>query len=466
MNKYRRLVIGILCLLLLLSITACKVPMPGRLLLGLPRSFDAFTPVAAVEADGTRHFAWTEPMGSQQGMVYARLLPDGATFYLAEWHSSTYNEHYRNPRLVVTDSGVAFVAYAGCTDDVPGGNCSAHYSAFPKGWVGGAVPTLSPGVGGYSLSLVQRGNTVYALGVTRLPTNVSPTSSRVDYKRLAGGVAEGRVAEETGWFIDNPSGAIDSAGNLHVALKSNQYMTNNFKIGYTNNLWTTGNMGTPDYQIVDPTPLSPSISLAEGSGDFYVAYAINGFPADSIFVWRTHPAPASSPVSLSLGPATGWQVNGPPALVATGNAFYTVIFSASNSASADTEIWTYGSISSAPHQVTNDAVDDGPPVAARAVAMLSGSPVEFPIYAWRTTHQEVPSTCYGDVKVVADGSLVAPIPRTVFRDKGTCDNPGYSLSALGDRGLGVWLDVRDGSSLLEVWYSTDGVEMFIPVVRR
>ena len=129
---------------------------------------------------------------------------------------------------------------------------------------------------------------------------------------------------------------------------------------------------------------------------------------------------------------------------------------------------TYAAGDSAPYQVTNDALADGPPVAAKLIGIVMGQPFEFPIYAWRNTYPDpqVPAaSCFGDVKVVADGFQV-PIPRTIFRNQGTCANYGYDLAVNGDKALGVWLDKRAGSSVIEPWYSTDGTETFLPAIRR
>ena len=465
MNNYRRLVTGILCLLFLLSITACKVPMPGRVLLTTPPSSNARTPVAAVGADGTRHFAWTEQVGIKQGMVYARAYPDGR-FYQAIWSSPTSGTHYGNPDLVVTDNGIAYLSYTAINyDGTPGGIWSAHYSAFPAGWLGTTPLVYSAGVGERDLKLVQRGNTVYVLGYA----SADDTSSSITYKQLYGAIRQGLVAWEDGWFATVSNAVIDAAGDLHVAFRSYYHIGTDDRIGYASNVGSLGDMAAPVYETVSAGFPAPSIARAEETDDIFVAYAVQGTPSDSLYVWRPHPAPATGPVSRALGPATNWSINGSPAIVATGTNYYQVIFSASNSASADTEIWTYGSSSSSPYQVTNDTVGDGPPVAARIIGDFNGSPVEFPMYAWRTTYLDPgppPTTCYGNVKVVADGSL-APHPRTIFQNKAlTCANPGYDLAVNGDRGLGVWLDIRDGSSILEPWYSVDGVEVFIPAIRK
>ena len=468
MNLCRCFAIGSLCLLLLITLAACKVPMPGRVLLSTPRSVNASAPVAAIEADGTRHFAWVEPGGmlNQPGITYYRVNPDGA-IRTVPWFPTGLDEYYTDLDLVVAASGTAYLAYNSCTSGTFS-SCSAYYVTFPKDWNGTDHTDYGAGVGDHGLKLVQRGNTVYVLGVTA-EGNFGLDGSHISYRQLPGGTRQGLVADEPEYFATDPSGVIDAAGDLHVAFHSSNLIGTSNRIGYTNNVGTTGNMAAPVYKTVPADFHAPAISRSEAGDDIYVAYAVQGTPSDSLYVWHPHPAPGTDPVSLALGSATDWQINGSPALAATGTYYYQVFFSASNSASDDFEIWTYTVGDSAPYQVTNDTVDDGPPVAAKAVAVDLGPAIEFPIYAWRTTYSDPgppTTTCYGAVKVVADGSAV-PSPRTIFQKKVlTCGNYGYDLAVNEDRVLGVWLDVRDGSSILEPWYSMDGDETFLPAIRK
>ncbi len=88
MNRYRRLLIGISCVLLVSTLAACSVPIPGRLLLSGAPPASVSSPAAAIEADGTRHFAWGEPdplVPNTQGIRYYRVNPDG-TSHTTAWY--------------------------------------------------------------------------------------------------------------------------------------------------------------------------------------------------------------------------------------------------------------------------------------------------------------------------------------------------------------------------------------------
>ncbi len=457
MNNYRSLSIVVIGVLLLSFLAACRPATPGQVLLSEYRG-QAFTPVAAVEANGTRHFAWTEPdsVYSQQAMVYARAYPDGK-FNLVEWHSPSVGVNYVNPDLVVTDGGNAYLSYTGCSY-TPSRHCDAFITAFGKSWGGG--PPASPQsawVGPNGLVLVQRGNWVYVLG-TSDPDPLDPYTSSLSYKQLSGGSRQGLVAEETDFWAAEPSGVIDNAGDLHVAFRSFSHLLLD-RIGYANNVESTGNMGAALYYPVSGGFPTPSISLAEGSGDIYVAYA-HGLALDSLSVWRTYPPPIIDPEPLDLGPATGWHLSGSPALAAFGDGNYWVIFSASNDAAAINEIWAYVKTVGDPVRITNDAINDSPPLAVKGVT-------EQPVYAWRTTHRQTEppyDECFGDVKVVT--IAIDPTIQTIFADQGTCDNPGFDLAVNGKEGLGVWLDVRNNKTLPEPWYAIDWLESFLPAIRK
>jgi hypothetical protein len=446
------LLAGVFCLLLVSILAACGVPIPGRTLLTTPHSMDAGSPVVAVHFSGTRHFAWTEmhTVLNRQGIYYQRVLPGGTT-YQTFLYSMVDDADYGNPDLVVADNGAAYLAFTSCTAS----GCSAKYSYFSADWHGTPSLPLDAGVGPQDLMLVQGGSIVYALGVT-----MGPTSSMIKYKKLSGYLREGIVYSDSGWFHVSPSAAVDSGGDLHVAFRSSFAFGAAYKVSYTNNDGSDGDMALPLYQEPVNAPSSPSLSIAGGNGDIFIAYAVPADPSDSLYVW--HPDPGASPTSLLLGPATAWQMRGNPVLVASNNGGYTVIFSASNSASADTEIWTYSSGGSVPNQVTNNEVDDGQPVAAKA----KNDTIESPVFAWRVARPNPGGgTCLGDVMAISEVFPHLRV-RTVFRDQGTCLNLGYDLAANEDRGLGVWLDVRPGSSILEPWYAVDGSEVFLPAIRR
>ncbi len=457
MNKYRFLSMVVICVLLLSTLGACKPVTSGRVLLSDYRG-QAFTPVAAIEANGTLHFAWVEPdsVVSRQAVVYARFYPDG-TFRLIEWHSPTSGVHYGSPDLVVTDGGIAYLSYTACSYS-PTEHCDAVYSGFGKSWNGlPPPPPLSAGVGPRFLQLVQRGNWVYVLGAYE-PDPIHPDTSSIAYKRLNGGIAQGLAAEEDGYWATDPGGVIDAAGDLHLAFRSFNATTN--RIGYANNVGSTGNMGAPLYYPVDSGFATPSISLAESSDDIFVAYA-HGLLMNSLSVWRTHPLPVIDPVTLDLGPATGWRIVGSPAISALGTGNYLVVFSAFSSASPDdAEIWTFAKTGAVLDQITNNTVADSPPQVAKGV-------LELPVYAWRTSHPDPESPgklCFGDVNVVTDA--VDPVVQNIFMDKGTCNNSGFDLAVNGDEGVGVWPDVRNYKTLPEPWYATDWLEIYLPALRK
>ncbi len=453
MNIYRHLLIGVICLLLVSILAACKAVIPGRVLLSTPRLVRAFEPVAAVEANGTRHFAWTEldSVYSRQAMVYARLYPDGA-FYLVEWHPTTSGVNYGHPDLVVTDDGVAYLSYTGC---VSVNDCDAYYSVFVKGWRGAPALPFSAGIGAKDLVLAQRANWVYIVGVALDP--IDPNISSISYKLLAGGGSrQGLVAREDDYWTATPSSVIDAAGDLHVAFRWFSYLGTD-RIGYANNVGSSGAMTTV-YQPASTGFTTPAISVADGSGDIFVAYATHEAPNNSLNIWRPYPLPATSPAARTLTPGTNWQMLRSPALAALGTGNYVIIFSASNSGTGSTEIWTYAKDDDAPVRITTDMVYDEPPLVAKTV-------LGFPVYAWRTSSPGTPGhTCYGDVKVVTNA--LEPNVFTAFHDKGTCDNAGFDLAVSEGEGVGVWLDVRDGGSLLEPWYATDWLERYLPTIRR
>lgn len=461
MNRYRHLAIGSLCLMFVIVLAACDVPMPGRVLLSAPPSADLSAPVAAVETDGTRHFAWIEPGGTwnQPGIRYYRADSDGST-HTVSWYPTELGEHYyASPDLVVTNSGTAFLAYDSCSFDSLGGSCGAYYVPFPKDWNGIDHTSYGAGVGSGNLTLVGRSGWVYALGVNGEGT-FGLGGSRISYHQLAGGTESGDVTWVDTWFASDPSAVIDAGGHLHVAFLSHQLAGSEYKIGYTSNVLGSGDMAAPVYQVYGSEISSPSISRSESDGAVYAAYAVSGAANDSLIVWK----PGTAPETILLGPATNWQISGWPALAATGTSNYQVVFSAANSDSADAEIWLYAKGTGALAQVTDDAVEDGQPVVAKAFGVL-----DYPIYAWRTTwadSKDPGGPCFGDVRVITESASPHPPFRTIFQDKETCANPGYDLAANENRGLGVWLDVRAGSSVLEPFYSTDGTETFIPAIRR
>ncbi len=455
MNKYRSLSIGVICMLLLSILVACKPVIPGRVLLSTPRTTRAFTPVAAVEANGTRHFAWTEPdsVYTRRAIVYARLYPDGK-FYLVEWHSASSGVHYGNPDLVVADNGTAFLSYTGCPSGSPPSDCTAYFSGFDKNWHGTPPLVYSAGTGPVNLVLVQRAGWVYVMGADLDPGD--PYTSSITYKQLTGGIRQGLVAEQVGYWAATPSGVIDAAGDLHVAFRSFSSGGSD-RIGYANNVGSAGDMAAV-YHTASTGFTTPAISQADASGDIFVAYATHEVPSNSLNIWRPYPLPATPPAALVLTSGTNWQILDSPALVAFGDGNYAVIFSALNSGTTGEEIWVYSKSASSLTRITNDVVRDSAPLAVKAA---SG----FPVYAWRTWSPGEPGhTCYGDVKVVTNAMV--PSVYTAFEDKGTCDNDGFDLAVSGGEGVGVWLDLRDGSSLLEPWYATDWLENYLPAVRK
>ncbi len=457
MNRDRGLSIGVMCMLILSILVSCKPVTPGRVLLSDYRG-QAYTPVAAIEANGTLHFAWTEvdSVVLRQAIVYARFNPNG-TSYLVEWHSPTSGISYRNPDLVVDDNGDAFLSYTGCPSGSPPSDCSAYYSVFAKNWHGTPPFVYSAEVGPDGLMLVQRASWVYALGSDLDP--IDPHTSSITYNRLSGTPRQGLVAEEDGYWAADASAVIDTAGDLHVAFRSYSF-TGTDRIGYANNVGSAGNMGAALYYPVDTGFATPSISLAEGSDDIFVAYA-HGLLMNSLSVWRTHPLPITDPVSLALGPYTNWQIVGSPALAALGSGNYLVVFSAFNSASpGDAEIWTYAKVGAELTQITNNTVADSPPQIAKGV-------LELPVYGWRTSHPDpdLPGKdCFGDVNVVTNAMDHAV--QNIFMDKGTCNNSGFDLAVNGDEGVGVWLDVRNNKTLPEPWFAIDWLENFLPAIRK
>ncbi len=304
------------------------------------------------------------------------------------------------------------------------------------------------------LVLAQRANWVYVLGGS--PDPVDLYTSSISYRRLAGGSRQGLVAQEDDYWARNPSGLVDSAGDLHVAFRSYSYLGAD-RIGYANNVGSTGDMAAV-YRTASTGFTTPAISQADSSGDIFVAYATHEAPDNNLNIWRPYPLPATPPAALTLTPGTNWHILESPALAALGSGNYVVIFSASNSGTGSTEIWTYAKDDDSPVRITTDMVYDEPPLVAKAVLGL-------PVYAWRTSSPGTAGhTCYGDVKVVTDA--LNPTVYTAFRDKGTCDNDGFDLAVNGGEGLGVWLDQRDGGVVIEPWYATDWLERYLPMIRR
>lgn len=464
MKLYRRLALAGLALLLLLTAAACKVPLPGRPLLSDPPDASVSSPAVAIEADGTRHFAWVEPGGeilNAQGVTYYRVFPDG-TSASNSWYPDELGEYYADPDLVVTDSGTAYLAYRDCTSGTLT-TCGSYVVALPKAWGGAPLLPQPAGVGASNLTLVQRGGIVYLLGVNG-EGDLGLDGSRVAYKQLAGGTRQGSVAWESGWFAGDPGGVIDSAGNLHVAFQTHNFLGTDHKVGYTSNAGVPGDMLAPVYSTAVSIPSqvsSPSISRSESNGAVFVAYAAADSPANRLYVWQ----PGTTAALIPLGPATDWQIRGSPALAAFGSNNYQVVFSASNSSTSGTaEMWLYDRGKLVLARLTDDTLNDGQPVVAKAFGVF-----DYPIFAWRTAaipDPSAPGNCFGDVRVLTESQSSAPYLRTAFRDQGTCNNYGYDLAASGERALGAWLDVRPGSSVLEPWYSVDATETFLPAVRR
>ncbi len=455
-------------LLLLLAVVACAVPLPGRPLLSVPPDGNTTSPTTAVEANGTRHFAWSQPGVLGPGITYYRVLPDGTTASTS-WYPADLFTSYRSPQLAVTTSGTAYVVYESCSIGTFT-DCVTNYVTFPKAW-GGTAPPAPVGVVNHAgLILVNRGEWLYVLG--GYGDAFIPTSSKVFYAQIAGGTRKGDVVSfETNWFASSPSAAIDSSGNLHVAFLSCYTLAcTSSRIGYTSDPGTGGDMPAPVYTATTSNELSsPAFSLSESAGSLYawVAYAARTAPSHEMYLWPVKPLPADAPTPIPLGFATDWQIFNLPALAAFGAGSYQVVLSASNNARTDAKMWLFSGSGSV-IQLTNDDVNEGQPLAAKLNAYFLGKLIEFPIFAWRTAGNPVaasPGNCFGDVRVLTESSGDFPVVRTAFHDQGTCGNFGYDLAG-GDQALGVWLDHRAGSTVLEPFYSAAAVEMFVPVIRR
>ncbi|HEY0738759.1 MAG TPA: hypothetical protein VGD69_27820 [Herpetosiphonaceae bacterium] len=452
------------CVIALSLLTGCVTSLaPLRPLIG---SGTASQVAVAVQANGIKHYAWTECGGGSCQLVYQRIK-FGAPIYQYAF-SVAPGAQIISPDVAVTADGRAFVTRVVCQDGI----CTDYYSIFPADANDTTVivsQTLATPAGNSASGpkLKARDNIVYAVYFVE-----TPGPARMRYRQLSGGTSGGYVELRGDMRPAAPSMAIGSDGVLHVTWAARKIGSS--ETAYGNNNGTSGDfISTVSYDYDGDYNFRGRDIALDPNNTPYIVYAFDAGAYDIVRIHCEAPVTACfgeiGTRTIPLDPARNpWRLRGGPhiQLLSWSPA---VVFSANNSATGNNEIWYYTPPSSGvdpgPTRVTNNAVHDEEP----QIVVERSNFGDVPVVAWRTyeilTLSGISVECQRDAYTFYFDQTTA---RQVFTSTGGCYNPAQDLAANGRWVAGVWLDRLDSGddSPLVPWTLFNANTTYAPITAK
>lgn len=460
----------IVCVIALSLLTGCVTTLaPARPLLG---NGSASEVAVAVQANGIKHYAWTECGGGSCQLMYQRIK-FGAPIYQYAFTVAP-GAQIISPDVAVTADGRAFVTRSVCVEAV----CTDYYSIFPADANDTTMivseQLASPAANRTApAKLKARDNIVYAVYTVE-----TPDTPRLRYRQLSGGTSGGYVDFRPSVQPGAPSLAIGSNGALYVTWKA--ATSSSTEIAYGHNSGTTGDFPTVvSYDFAgNYNFLNPDIAL-DPNNTPYIVYAYKGDASDIVRIRCEAVVTAcfgeigtrTIPLNSAQNP---WRLRGSPhiQLLSWSPA---VVFSADTSVTDNNEIWYYTPPSSGvdpgPTRVTNNAAQDDEP----QIVVERSSFGDVPVVAWRTyvTITTPPSPPFPGITVdCARDAYMFYFNQTtvqrVFTSTGGCFNTAQDLAANGQWVAGVWLDRRANSddSRLVPWTLFNANTVYTPITAK
>ncbi|GAP13032.1 hypothetical protein LARV_00773 [Longilinea arvoryzae] len=318
-----------------LLLTGCidSYPKPApRSLMDINHSATADSQLAiAVDSGGAKYLLHAEcPSGSNPSCELTYEMTHIGEVGVLWYFTPASGYTFRNPDIVVTDSGPAYMIWQNCpANNVNGRECSTWYTTSDQ---------MDPQVldlGTHSLSapiLASRGDTVYAVHEV---TNDYATGSVLRFCRISDAgfgchfVSDHPVADD-GIRRTNPAAAVSTAGSLHVAWLQG---SGNSKTGYLND-----NYGAVDVDMAHELQYEtgpffpPAISIESDDGYLYIAMAADESSSDWMRLYYCAPSDCKNVGGLKtidLPAAKSWYFYGGPAIASTSDRVW-IVFSAHN----------------------------------------------------------------------------------------------------------------------------------------
>jgi hypothetical protein len=466
----------IICIVVLLSLTGCVFTLSPVKPLLTPGSAHAREVAVAVEANGIKHYAWTECATSGPSttcqLVYERrnvnrVIAQGVfTFALGA--------DLRNPDVAATADGRAFMVHTVCSPSA----CTDYYSVIPADAIGStpiapaelALPAAnSAGVP----RLKARDNVVYAVYLVAGESN-----TRLRYRQLSGGTSGGYADYRNSGNNSNPSIAIGSNGVLHAVWKT--YTASSTEINYGHNTGSTEDFGGVNgYDFAGNHAFSnPDIAL-DGNNTPYMVYSYYSGGGDIVKIQCQATASLCyNGVTTQIVPLDAaqhpWRLRGSPHIQVPGSA-PTIVFSASNSVTGNNEIWHYTPPSSGtdpgPTRVTTNDVQDDEPLIVEEHSNFG----DIEVVAWRTyitlTPPPTPPLPPIPYECMRDGYSFYfnnTTVRRVFESTGGCHNYSQDLAASGQWVAAAWIDrlVNSDDTRIVPWTTFNAHTTYTPITGK
>lgn len=314
-----------LCILLLTGCTDSYPPPAPRSLLDINHTATEDGQLAiAVDPTGTKHILRavcpTDGAGSGCKMTYESTRQGEIGVLLYFYPPQNYSLKY--PSITVTDSGIAFMVWQSCPDDLSKSRqCATMYTRSDD-----MRPFLLD-FGTFSLAaplVVSRGETVYALH--EVASYDDPSGSGLRYCNITNPTYSCYwVSTQPGDGVrrTNAAAAVSSAGSLHViwlegGSAKTAYLSDNAG-ALNSDMSHLINMGNGNL-------LAPVIAIETDDNYLYTLVAKKDLPSHTMNLFYCGPAACMSSVKLvtiSLDPAKHWLFADPPSLaVNSGYAFF------------------------------------------------------------------------------------------------------------------------------------------------
>lgn len=463
MPTRRPLRLVFVCIIALALLTGCVTSLaPVRPLLTENDARSASEVAVAVQANGIKHYLWTECGAGTCQLVYQRIR-FGAPIYQYTFTAAS-GTTLQHPDVVVTADGRAFVVHRFCFSA-----CIDYYSIIPADANDSTVITLeqlaSPTDGSAGPpKIAARDNVVYATYLIE-----GDSAPRLRYRQLSGGNSGGYVELRPTMTPSQPSLAIGSNGALYVTWKANTGSSS--EIAYGTNNGTSGDFPTVfSYDFTGNLNFrNPDIAL-DPNNTPYIVYAYDGGASDIVTI-RCEAAITACfgeigtrtiPLNAAQNP---WRLRGSPHIQLL-NWSPAVVFAADNSVTDNNEIWFYtppsSGIDPGPTRATNNAVQDDEP----QIVVERSNYGDVPVVAWRTyITLTIPDVdCFGDAYMFY---FTTSTLRRVFTSTGGCFNFEQELAANGQWVAGVWLDHQSSeNSRLVPWTLFNAHTVYTPTTAK
>jgi hypothetical protein len=474
MSARRPLGLLVICAIALLLLSGCVVTISPARALVTAGTANAREVAVAIQANGIKHYAWTECSGAGASatcqLVYERRLVNAVTYqYISAVAAGAELQH---PDIAATADGRAFIVHRVCSS----GRCTDYYTVIPADAPDSTtispVPLASPGAHSAGSPKVKaRGNFVYAVYLAAGETN-----PRLRYRQLSGGSSGGYVDVRASVPPSDPSLAIGSNGVLHVVWKIDTGSSS--EVTYGSNSGTSSDFGLPvsydaggnyDFDI-------PDIAL-DSNNTPYIVYSYDDGTSDLVKIRCEAEASKcynnittlTVPLNAEQNP---WRLRGSPHIQVTGSAPM-IVFSADTSTTSTNEIWYYtppsSGADSGPTRVTTNDVQDDEPLIVEEQSNFG----DVAVVAWRTyitvstpPTPRLPAMTYDCLRDGYSFYSNNTTVRRVFNSMGGCLNSSQDLAANGPWVAAAWIDrlEQSGDRRAVPWTTFNAHTMYAPII--